>query len=269
MAKYKRTPSFEELDEEVKEVKEEVDKEIEEKKVTQPEETWEKRYGDLRRHSDQKIRDLETRLNQMAGDLEKEKKRQAEPPVDPEEFKAWIERHSTASRMVKAMIQEEVSKLGDNYKNEFQTLKQEQQNVKLGQAKVLVARKRPDFFKDIATEEFGDFLKQTPWANSAINTPDLSQDVEFVVEQAISAYDYFIFTRDAKASQEKQKEKEFDPREAATSINTKSGRPSPEGKKNYKFSESAVQKMSVQEYESKEKAITEAIQNGEFLYDLS
>ncbi len=210
------------------------------------EKSWKKRHGDLRRHSQKLADDLKAAQDA----IKRLEKQQASPGLPTaEEAEAWAKANPKAAAIIRGLVADEVS----SNKDELVQIK-----TKLDRAEQLamILEAHPDF-KQVTHNDNIAFHK---WAEAQ---PQFVQDR--IYGSGASAEDVIWAISQYK---EKTAEKPNLKKEAAKAVSSKS---SVEVKTETKgrFSESQVNKMSMQEYEKNADAIAEAMRSGNFVYDLS
>jgi hypothetical protein len=210
------------------------------------EKSWKKRHGDERRRNQKLADDLKA-----AQEALKQAQRQQASPGLPtaEEAEAWAKANPKAAAIIRGLVADEVS----SNKDELVQIK-----TKLDRAEQLamILEAHPDF-KQVTHNDNIAFHK---WAEAQ---PQFVQDR--IYGSGASAEDVIWAISQYK---EKTAEKPNLKKEAAKAVSSKS---SVEVKTETKgrFSESQVNKMSMQEYEKNADAIAEAMRSGNFVYDLS
>jgi len=215
------------------------------KQVSQEEETFKKRYSDLRRHSQKQEETLTAKVREL-----EQLVRQKEAPALPseEEAKAWALANPKAAAIIRALANEQVSysapKTEDVVKVQKQLDKMKQES--------LVRKSHQDFDEIVSDDNFHKWAEVQPKS-----VQDLIYGTE--ADEIIWALNLY------KTS----KKKDADPAKEAARIVTKTKSGEPVDKTKMSFSESQVQKMSLQEFEKFEEDIQKSMKNGTFLYDLS
>lgn len=231
------------------ELEEEEAQETEEKEVetsaplSQEEETFKKRYSDLRRHSQKQSNDLKEALARIEA-LEKAKNAPELPSA--EEAEEWAKANPKAAAIIRALANEQVGTKNDDVNAIKQELERNKQEARIKKA-------HPDFEDITGQDEFHDWVqKQIQSVQKLVYEGD-ADDVIW----ALTLY-------------KKETDVENPNKSAAKAVSKKanSAVPNDDGGKR-SFTESQVQKMTLQEYEKNETAIQEAVKNGSFVYDLS
>ena len=228
-------------------VKEPVQEEVvkDEAPLNKEEETWKKRYSDLRRNS-QKQADEIKQLKELA-------LKPSAPVLDlssPEEAAKWAKENPKAAAIIRALANEQVTTLAPKNDDVIairQELDKNKQETRIKQA-------HPDFEAITSDDKFHDWAESQTQSVQNLIYDGSADDIIW----AISLY---------------KKEgafKESNPnKEAAKAVTNKlSSAPADNGNKK-SFAESQVQKMSMQEYEKNEAAISQSMRDGSFIYDLS
>lgn len=217
----------------------------EEKPLSKEEETFKKRYSDLRRHS-QKLSDDLKAMSERVKELEKQK---TSGLPTAEEAEAWAKANPKAAAIIRALATEQVSHIAP--KNE--ALEEIQAELERTKAEVKIKKVHPDFEEITAENEFHDWAESQPEGIQNLIYDGTAEEVIW----AISQY------------KKEMKLKTSNPQKEAAKAVGKASPSSPETKGKGRFTESMVNKMSLQEYEKNEAAIAEAMSNGTFVYDLS
>ena len=117
----------------------------------------------------------------------------------------------------------------------------------------------PDFDKLREADKFHDWVDDQPkWVQDALyeNSDDAASVIRVIdlykVDNGMTKSDYAAKRKAAAGTVKKGSKAKIDAEETAGS-----------------FTESQIAKMSAQEYEKQEEAITNAIRSGKFIYDLS
>lgn len=210
------------------------------------EETYKKRYSDLRRHTQtltDKIKALEK--------AQQERERSEKMPnfASIEEAKEWAEANPKAAEIIRAIASEQVTNIAPKFED-VQAVEEKLTRLKQESA---IRKVHPDFDDIVADDEFHDWAESQP---SSVQKLVYQGDASDVI-WAINAY---------------KKEKAIAPnpaKDAAKSVRNKGSSSAIAEQAEGRFSESQVQKMSLQEYEKNAAAIEKSVKAGTFVYDLS
>jgi hypothetical protein len=127
-------------------------------------------------------------------------------------------------------------------------------------AEAELLRLHPDFDDIRDQDDFHEWAEEQPkWVQDALYNNDTD------ARSAARAIDLYKADKGIV-----KKEKKESPRDAATSVGTRSGRTTPnsDGAEGMIY-ESQVAKMSVKEYEARAEEIQKAMRTGKFVYDVS
>lgn len=274
MPKYRRQETAEELEDNVLEVNEELDNEDNDNQaeLNAEAETWKKRHGDLRRHAQTKEQEFNQRIAELEDKVKEVSKdpTDTKPPASTEELEEWMEKYPVVAKMIDSIALKRVTDADEVYAKKFQKTEELDFKIALKEQKILLNDFQPEFFNKIdVSTEFKEWLeeKAPSWAKEALFPgkgvmPDASK-----ASDAIDLYK--IRTGYNSSVQEDVKENAQDDRKAAAGTKVPTNSSKPKGKKGIKFSESQVERMTQRDYEKNEDAIAEAMENGEFEYDLS
>lgn len=209
------------------------------------EKSWKKRHGDERRRNQKLADDLKA-----AQEALKQVQKQPSPGLPTaEEAEAWAKANPKALAIIRGIVVKEVSE----DKDELVQIK-----TKLNRAEqfAMILEAHSDF-KQITHNDNTVFHK---WASAQ---PEFIQDR--IYGSGASAEDViWAISQYKKETADKPNFK----KEAARAVSSKSSADVKTETKG-RFSESQVNKMSLQEYEKNAEAIAEAMKTGAFVYDLS
>jgi len=205
-----------------------------EKQTSDEDKSWAKRYADLRK--------LQQKTVERVKELEQSSP--TAPVVTEEQVKDWIKTNPKAADIIKAIAVKATPA------DDLMEIKSE-----IAQTKALnvIMKAHPDFEEVTGSEAFHNWADAQPERMQALIFSDQASDVVW----AVSLYkDTLKHVADPK-------------KEAAKLVKTRTGTENPSDKSTQVYSESAVQKMSLAEYEKYEAAILKAQKSGDFIYDLS
>lgn len=221
---------------------------VEEEPLSSEERNWKKRFGDLRRHSQKKEADFQREIDELK---ERINKAPTEVPTSEEEIRKWAETNPKAAAIIKAIAGEQAEKTSKELKTKFQELEASAEEIAKEKELVKIRKKVENFDEVIASDDFHDWVeKQRPLVQNAV--------YEGAADDVIWAIN--LYTNSSKP--------DTSDKDAARAIGNKT-RTTPSGQGEGRFSESQVARMSSAEWEKNEEAITKAIREGKFVYDLS
>lgn len=246
-------PQEEEVEQPEQEVKQEaVEKE---EKLSPEEKTYKKRYGDLRVHLNamtEKVKALEAQMESGTTAIT--------PPKSEEDVRAWMEQYPDVAAIVEAIADKKASERFAGAEERLSRIDAITADVERKKVEAAIRNEHSDFDEIRDSDEFHEWV-----AKQSKRTQDAVYENEDDAQAVIEVIDlYKIKTgKDAKATKQKAKD-------AASSVITKRGRIDVDSDgASLKIKESAVNKMSMKEYEAKADEIMEAIRTGNFIYDLS
>lgn len=219
--------------EEVEEV-EEVVEATEVEKTSPEEKNWAKRYADLR-----------TLQQKTAAKLKEAESKNATPAaVTEDQVKDWIKTNPKAAEIIKTIA------VQSSPVEDLNAIKEE---IAQNKARNAIMKAHPDFEEISEDDAFHEWADKQPQRVQEL----IFSDEPDAVIWALSFYKEQTAPKgDAK-------------KDAARLVRTKSGTDAPSDKKTQVYSESVVQKMSLQDYEKHEAAIIASQRAGNFIYDLS
>ena len=212
--------------------------------LSKEEETFKKRYSDLRRHS-QKLADDLKEAQAAIAELKKQKTSPGLPTA--EEAEAWAKSNPKAAAIIRAIAANETATSSEELNAIKEKLNRAEQEARIVKA-------HPDFESITNEDEFHDWAEQQPKSVQKLIYSSSADDVIWAIGQ---------YKKEMKTEKPNLK------KEAAKAVSSKSSSVEPKTEGKGRFTESMVNKMSMQEYEKNEAAIQESIKNGTFIYDLS
>jgi hypothetical protein len=224
------------------------------------ERTFKKRYGDLRRHSQKMQLDLQTQLDSVKEQLEKTAAKEMKLPSSEADLAQWMQSYPDVAKIVETIAMKKAKEQSQGIEERLKRIDDLEKQALIDKAEADLMRLHPDFAEIKQDDDFHDWVEQQPkWLQQALYENDTDA---VAASRAIDLYksDKGIKTRTKKD----------DTKDAARSINTRSERNTPSATNaEGVFSESQVDKMSVQQYEANEEAIVASMRNGTFVRDLS
>jgi len=232
-----------------------------EKEPTSAEEkTFKKRYGDLRRHTQEKEQQFQKQLNDLKSQLDKATKKEMKLPKSDEDIEAWAADYPDVAKIVETIAMKKAMEQSKALEERVKQIDEMQLSAVKDKAEAQLLNLHPDFNEIRESDDFHNWAEEQPkWVQDALYENDND------ARSAARAIDLYKGDRGiSKATKTKNDTS------AAKAINTQGSKTKidAEGSSN-KIRESAVQKMSAKEYESKSESIMEAIRSGNFIYDVS
>lgn len=252
MAKYKRAETVEDETTYSQEVKQETQQQTAQ---TNDADSWEKRYGDLRRHTSTQLAEKERKLAEMQKQLDQAAKGQIKFPKTDEEIEAWSKKYPDVAKIVDTIARKRANEALEEGEKRMQSLKEFETKLTRREAEQELLRMHPDFAEIRQRKDFHDWAALQPqYIQDALykNNTDAK-----AAARAIDLY---------KADMSKAKGR--NPRSAAESVG-RSSTAAPSGNGQPRFTESQVERMSIEEYAKNEAAILEAMRTKNFVYDKS
>jgi hypothetical protein len=224
------------------------------------ERTFKKRYGDLRRHSQKMQHDLQTQLDAVKAQLEKTAAKEMKLPSSEDDLAQWMQAYPDVAKIVETIAMKKAKEQSQGIEERLKRIDDLEKQTLIDKAEADLMRLHPDFSQIKQDDEFHDWVEQQPkWLQQALYENDTDA---VAASRAIDLYkaDKGIKTRTKKD----------DNKDAARNINTRSERSAPSANNTEGvFSESQVNKMTIQQYEANEEAIAASMRNGTFILDLS
>jgi len=242
---------------EAESTEEKVEVETEPKNVE--EKTFKKRYGDLRRHTQEKEKEFQTQLDELKNQLSKATKKEMKLPKSDEDISEWAKEYPDVAAIVETIATKKAREQSEDIAKRIKEIDERDANSVKEKAEVELLRLHPDFADIRESDDFHDWADEQPkWIQNALYENDND------AKSAARAID--LYKSDKGIGKTKEKSNDAG---AAKAIATKSKTSVSETSNAVTFKESAVEKMSTQEYEKKSEQIMEAIRSGNFIYDVS
>ena len=233
--------------------------EVEAEPKNAEEKTFKKRYGDLRRHTQEKEKEFQSQLDELKNQLSKATKKEMKLPKSDEDISEWAKEYPDVAAIVETIATKKAREQSEDIAKRIKEIDERDANSVKEKAEVELLRLHPDFADIRESDEFHDWADEQPkWIQNALYENDND------AKSAARAID--LYKSDKGIGKTKEKSNDTG---AAKAVSTKSKTSVSETSNAVTFKESAVEKMSSQEYEKKSEQIMEAIRSGNFVYDVS
>ena len=232
------------------------EEDAEDKDLSREEKSFKKRYGDVRRHMQQKEKEWESKFSALEARLGQENIR---PPKSDEDIETWAAEFPDVASIVETIAAKKAQEMFNKAEDRLQKLDAKEAEMTRSSAEQDIRTAHPDFDKLREADKFHDWVDDQPkWVQDALyeNSDDAASVIRVIdlykVDNGMTKSDYAAKRKAAAGTVKKASKAKIDAEETAGS-----------------FTESQIAKMSAQEYEKQEEAITNAIRSGKFIYDLS
>tara|TARA_R100000306_G_C4346873_1_gene128071 strand:+ start:52 stop:954 length:903 start_codon:yes stop_codon:yes gene_type:complete len=229
------------------------------------ERTFKKRYGDLRRHSQKQQKDNEEKIVVLQEQLDVATKTQIQLPKSEEELEVWSKEYPDVAAIIETIAIKKSKEQAQDLEKQMDEINKLQSSAKREKAEAELLTIHPDFATIRAQDDFHTWAEEQPqWVQDALyeNATD--------ARAAARAIDLYKVDRGYETTPTKRGKKTTNAKDAARFVDTKSPKSLPETSgRQRKWSESKVDQMNAMEYEKHSDEIMEAIQAGNFLYDIS
>ena len=270
--KYKKDRSSEEaelqqLEEERRSLLQEQKAEEEDKAETEslaPEEkTFKKRYGDLRRHSQQKEEQLKEQIRALETQLSTATKEAIQLPKSDEEISEWSQKYPDVAKIVESIATKKAQELDSTIEKRLELIAEREADANRKRAEAELLQLHPDFDDIRNDEEFHGWVQEQPtWVQQAL------YENENDARSAARAIDLYKVDRNIANKKESVQKADKAAAQAVSSRGQNTVADTKEAQSN-QWRESDVAKMRPQEFAKNEEAIMQAIQSGNFIYDVS
>ena len=225
------------------------------------EKTFKKRYGDLRRHSQQKEQELKDKIRELEGQISTATKEAIKLPKSDDELAAWTKEYPDVAKVIETIATKKALELDKSMEDRLKAIAEKEAEAKRMTAESQLLQLHPDFEDIRNDEEFHSWVDRQPsWVQKAL------YENETDARSAARAID--LYKVDMKIADTKKEKSDKGAASLVTAKNTSNVAKTKSSQSN-QWRESQVAKMKAHEYERNEKAIMEAIQSGNFIYDVS
>ena len=270
--KYKKDRSNEEaelqqLEEErrslLQEQKAEEEDKVETESLAPEEKTFKKRYGDLRRHSQQKEEQLKEQIRALETQLSTATKEAIQLPKSDEEISEWSQKYPDVAKIVESIATKKAQELDSTIEKRLELIAEREADANRKRAEAELLQLHPDFDDIRNDEEFHGWVQEQPtWVQQAL------YENENDARSAARAIDLYKVDRNIADKKESVQKADKAAAQAVSSRGQNTVADSKETQSN-QWRESDVAKMRPQEFAKNEEAIMQAIQSGNFIYDVS
>ena len=225
------------------------------------EKTFKKRYGDLRRHAQQKEQELKDKIRELEGQISTATKEAIKLPKSDDELAAWTKEYPDVAKVIETIATKKALELAKGMEDRLKAIAEKEAEAKRMTAESQLLQLHPDFEDIRNDEEFHSWVERQPsWVQKAL------YENETDARSAARAID--LYKVDMKIADTKKEKSDKGAASLVTAKNTSNVAKTKSSQSN-QWRESQVAKMKAHEYERNEKAIMEAIQSGNFIYDVS
>ena len=225
------------------------------------EKTFKKRYGDLRRHSQQKEQELKDKIRDLEGQISTATKEAIKLPKSDDELAAWTKEYPDVAKVIETIATKKALELDKGMEDRLKAIAEKEAEAKRMTAESQLLQLHPDFEDIRNDEEFHGWVERQPsWVQKAL------YENETDARSAARAID--LYKVDMKIADTKKEKSDKGAASLVTAKNTSNVAKTKSSQSN-QWRESQIAKMKAHEYERNEKAIMEAIQSGNFIYDVS
>tara|TARA_R100001224_G_scaffold61306_1_gene36605 strand:- start:404 stop:1225 length:822 start_codon:yes stop_codon:yes gene_type:complete len=225
------------------------------------EKTFKKRYGDLRRHMNQRDEESKKKIQELEAQLSSATQKSIKLPKTDEELAAWSKEYPDVAKIIETIASKKAKEFDSNIEKRLQAIAEKEAEAARKRAEAELITKHPDFEEIRADEQFHEWVATQPkWVQQALYENDSD------AHAAARAID--LYKVDMGIMGNKKKKSNNDAAKAVTTKGQNNVAPTKESQGN-QWKESDVAQMKAHEYEKNEKSIMEAIQSGNFVYDVT
>ena len=233
--------------------------EADDTELSAEEKNFKKRYGDLRRHVQEKEQEWKVKFEQLQSQLDKATKNELVLPKTEKEIEAWAKKYPDVAGIVEAIADRKAQERSSDIDKRLKEIEELRVDAKRQRAEAELLQMHPDFEQLRQDDAFHNWAEEQPkWVQDALyeNAED-AKSVSRVI-------DLYKADNGIKATRSTSSDKG-----AASSVRTKRSTQIQEDDASTYLSESQVAKMSIKEYEKRQKEILDAQRSGKFIYDMT
>ena len=233
--------------------------EADDTELSAEEKNFKKRYGDLRRHVQEKEQEWKVKFEQLQSQLDKATKNELVLPKTEKDIEAWAKKYPDVAGIVEAIADRKAEERASDIDKRLKEIEELRVDAKRQRAEAELLQMHPDFEQLRQDDAFHNWAEEQPkWVQDALyeNAED-AKSVSRVI-------DLYKADNGIKAARSTSSDKG-----AASSVRTKRSTQIQEDDASTYLSESQVAKMSIKEYEKRQKEILDAQRSGKFIYDMT
>tara|TARA_R100001086_G_scaffold249562_1_gene189735 strand:- start:1 stop:873 length:873 start_codon:yes stop_codon:yes gene_type:complete len=226
------------------------------------EKTFKKRYGDLRRHMSQREEESKKKIQELQAQLSSATQKAIKLPKTDEELAAWSKEYPDVAKIIETIAAKKAKEFDSGIEKRLQAIAEKEADAARKRAEAELIAQHPDFEEIRADDKFHEWVNTQPkWVQQALYE---NESDAHAASRAIDLYKVDTGIGNTK----KKKTNSSDAAKAVTTRGQNNVANNKESQSN-QWRESDVAQMKPHEYEKNEKAIMEAIQSGNFIYDVS
>lgn len=225
------------------------------------EKTFKKRYGDLRRHMSQREEESKKEINALREQLNSATQKAIKLPKTDEELAAWSKEYPDVAKIIETIASKKAREFDSSIEKRLQAISEKEADANRKRAEAELISSHPDFENIRADEKFHEWVATQPkWVQQALYENDSDAHA---ASRAIDLYKV-----DTGMLGTKKKKSNNDAAKAVTTRGQNNIANTKDSQSN-QWRESDVAQMKANEYAKNEESIMEAIQSGNFIYDVS
>jgi len=226
------------------------------------EKTFKKRYGDLRRHMSQREEDSKKEINALREQLSSATQKAIKLPKTDEELAAWSKEYPDVAKIIETIASKKAREFDSSIEKRLQAISEKEADAARKRAEAELISSHPDFESIRADEKFHEWVATQPkWVQQALYENDSDAHA---ASRAIDLYKV-----DTGMVGSKKKKTDNDAAKVVTTRGQNANVAKSKDGQSNQWRESDVAQMKAEDYERNEDSIMEAIQSGNFIYDVS
>tara|TARA_R100001015_G_C4610006_1_gene165335 strand:+ start:60 stop:932 length:873 start_codon:yes stop_codon:yes gene_type:complete len=226
------------------------------------EKTFKKRYGDLRRHMSQREDESKKEINALREQLSSATQKAIKLPKTDEELAAWSKEYPDVAKIIETIASKKAREFDSSIEKRLQAISEKEADATRKRAEAELISSHPDFESIRADEKFHEWVATQPkWVQQALYENDSDAHA---ASRAIDLYKV-----DTGMLGSKKKKTDNDAAKVVTTRGQNANVAKSKDGQSNQWRESDVAQMKAEDYARNEDSIMEAIQSGNFVYDVS
>jgi len=226
------------------------------------EKTFKKRYGDLRRHMSQREDESKKEINALREQLSSATQKAIKLPKTDEELAAWSKEYPDVAKIIETIASKKAREFDSSIEKRLQAISEKEADAARKRAEAELISSHPDFESIRADEKFHEWVATQPkWVQQALYENDSDAHA---ASRAIDLYKV-----DTGMLGSKKKKTDNDAAKVVTTRGQNANVAKSKDGQSNQWRESDVAQMKAEDYARNEDSIMEAIQSGNFVYDVS
>jgi len=231
---------------------------------------WKKRHGDLRRWSQEQINERDKRLAELAERLESlegaaQQAEMMKGMSSPEDIAQFAETYPDFAKILKTYVRNELSTIEPTIEKKLKKVDEIDENIRRQSVVSRIMKAHPDMGEIKEDPKWASWLSGKSSFVQSIIKEGKNPDADAIID----VINMYKLETGVSSSKPKAKKEKSPAEEVADAPMKRTDKGEPKPKRKFKYSESMIERNSAEWYEENQADITQAIRDGQFLYDIS